>query len=79
MSKTEYAWIIQRDDGSRYFDCQDRYFSDFYGIDEWTQFYDKNISLYKSKDVAMQIIKSQNLQNCRPVKVQIEIVKNQIN
>ena len=25
MSKTEYAWVIQRDDGSRYFDCDVRY------------------------------------------------------
>ena len=74
MSKIEECWVIQRDDGSRYFDCQDSYFSDFYGIDEWTQFYDKNISLYKSKDVAMQIIKNQNLQNCRPVKVEIRVV-----
>ena len=74
MSKIEECWVIQRDDGSRYFDCQDSYFSDFYGIDEWTQFYDKNISLYKSKDVAMQIIKNQNLQNCHPVKVEIRVV-----
>lgn len=74
MSKIEECWVIQRDDGSFYFDCQDSYFSDFYGIDEWTMFYDKNISLYKSKDVAMKTIKDYHLQNCKSVKIEIRVV-----
>ena len=75
MSKTEYAWVIQRDDGSRYFDCDDSHYNDFFGANEFTMFDEnKSITFYKSKQKAQEKIEWYFLQNCKPVKVEIRVV-----
>lgn len=67
MSKTEYAWVIQRDD--------DRFFIRF----ELPNFYMFSNKLcvaetFSNKEVTLNFIERYKLQNCRPVKVKIEIV-----
>ena len=78
MNKTEYAWVIQRDDGKFYFECDDSYYNDFFGLYEYAPFdHNKNITFYKSKDKALEKIDWFCLQNCRPVKVEIRVVGEQ--
>lgn len=76
MSKTEYAWVIQRDDG-KFFDNFNIYgnadFCDscvmsFYNT---YSFFDFKVA---TKEMCETAIKTHNLQNCKPVKVKIEIV-----
>lgn len=66
MSKIEYAWVIQRDDER------------FYTRTELPKFYLFTSRLcdgetFFSKEVANSFIERNNLQNCRPVKVEIKI------
>lgn len=62
MSKTEYAWIIQRDDGMY---CVITF--------AWSRkiCYASQLETLQECELA---IKEMNLQNCKPVKVRIEIV-----
>lgn len=75
MSKTEYAWVIQRDDGL--------FFTGWEITDE-PKFKNDIVSCiycirrycegsYSIENV-IGLIKDQNLQNCRPVKVEIRVV-----
>ena len=75
MSKIEECWVIQRDDGKFYFDCEDCYYNDFFGVNNFTM-YDENksITFYKSKHKAQEKIEFYYLQNCRPVKVELRVV-----
>ena len=76
MSKTEYAWVIQRDDGYFYYDYA---FMLKYPYDT-KPIFTKNINKvflnYKfwNEFGCEREIKEMNLQNCRPVKVKISIV-----
>ena len=65
MSKTEYAWVIQRDDGKFYVNTSlgkhvftDKILLAYKDTFEWIKYH---IELFK-------------LQNCRPVKVEIKVV-----
>lgn len=67
MSKTEYAWVIQRDDGM------------FFARTEMYKFYVfcnelGNAEMCSNKEVMENIIEKYNLQNCKPVKVEIRVV-----
>lgn len=65
MSKTEYAWVIQRNDG--------RYFSNKFTNIVFVE----NIALatiYLKNWKCELRIKQLNLQNCHPVKVEIRVV-----
>ena len=62
MSKTEYAWVIQRDD-EKY--CVSRIW--------WTGKL-CNATFVDTLQDCEKAIKQMNLQNCRPVKVKISIV-----
>ena len=66
MRKTEYAWVIQRDDGM-YVNLEDN--------DDLT-WYKKawQASMTWSKSRAEHDIDLWQLQNCRPVKVEIRVV-----
>lgn len=70
MSKTEYAWVIQRDDGKLFIrirKCGHRI----------RHLYDYKLlyaHLENCKSDAEESIKVYNLQNCRPVKVKIQII-----
>ena len=66
MSKTEYAWVIQRDDGKyvNFMDNEDLtwYEHIWQATMNWSKYQaEKDIVLWK-------------LQNCRPVKVEIRVV-----
>lgn len=75
MKKVEECWVIQKDDGSRYFDCDDSHYNGFFGADEFTMFDEnKSITFYKSKQKAQEKIDWYFLQNCRPVKCEIRVV-----
>lgn len=63
MSKTEYAWVIQR------YDAKDVFWGD-YG---WTTNL-RNANLRGKKEYCLSEINVYNLKNCTPVKVKIEIV-----
>lgn len=69
MSKTEYAWVIQRDDGM---------FGKYQPIDDFYIFVPiiNFATFHLSENDATQSIKSYHLKalNCRPVKVKISIV-----
>ena len=65
MSKTEYAWVIQRDDGKFYADTSlgkhiftDKILLAYKDTFEWTKYH---IELFE-------------LQNCHPVKVEIKVI-----
>ena len=76
MSKTEYAWVIQRDDGYFYYDYE---FTKKYPYEKKPRFA-KDINKvflnynFWNKFGCEREIKEMQLQNCRPVKVKIEIV-----
>lgn len=63
MSKTEYAWVIQRDDDDRTYICSSHYIC----------FTLANADIFECESEAQAIIDEYNLQNCRTVKVKIEI------
>ncbi len=63
MSKTEYAWVIQRDDDRTYI-CSSHYIC----------FTLAKADIFECESEAQAIIDEYNLQNCVPVKVKIEIV-----
>lgn len=63
MSKTEYAWVIQRDDG-KYCETVSGFFTS--SLCSALRCYDKHLADYFIKDF--------KLQNCHPVKVEIRIV-----
>ena len=69
MSKTEYAWVIQRDDG-KYVNFMDN--EDLTWYEHTWQ-----ATMTWSKHQAEKDIILLKLQNCRPVKVKIEIVGEQ--
>lgn len=62
VSKTEYAWVIQRDDADV-----------FWGEYGWTSKL-RNANFREKKEFCLSEINVYNLQNCRPVKIKIEIV-----
>lgn len=66
MSKTEYAWVIQRDDGKFFSKTEHPIFYVFCNLG--------NSEISSSKEIMQYIIKKYNLQNCRPVRIKIEIV-----
>lgn len=69
--KTEYAWVIQRDDGMFYVTtCS--------GKRKRNIFDSHLISACKEdcKSEAEETIKIFNLQNCKPVKVELKVVEN---
>ena len=66
MSKTEYAWVIQRDDGK---------YVNFMDNDDLTWYeHTWQATMTWSKHQAEKDIVLWKLQKCRPVKVKIEIV-----
>ena len=66
MSKTEYAWVIQRDDGK---------FINFMDNDDLTWYeHTWQATMTWSKHQAEKDIILWKLQNCRPVKVEIRVV-----
>ena len=72
MSKTEYAWVIQRDDG--------KFFYDIGIVDDCSPYFCDDILIcllnggrFKARKDA-QIYINKFLHNCRPVKVKISIV-----
>lgn len=67
MSKTEYAWVIRRDDGSFFARTEIYNFNVF--CDELG-----NAEICLNKEVMENIIEKYNLQNCVPVKVEIRVV-----
>lgn len=67
MSKTEYAWVIQRDDGSFFARTEIYNFNIF--CNELG-----NAEICSSKEIMQNIIEKQHLQNCTPVKVEIRVV-----
>lgn len=69
MSKIEECWVIQRDDGKIFAGQNSK------GIAIFCYDFEFNYSNYVyTKKECERIIKFYNLQNCRPVKVKIEIV-----
>lgn len=81
MIKTEYAWVIQRDDG--------KYIINWTDFGEITQVSDRFLDfiemflnefsvdfkyLYRDDTWCRNVIKFYNLQNCKPVKVEIRVV-----
>ncbi len=74
MSKTEYAWVIQRDDGKFYAGWNfDR---NWEAKEYFTNVLEKviiNKQVFTIKN-ALKEIKLMNLQNCKPVKVEIRVV-----
>ena len=62
MSKTEYAWVIQRDDGMYCFNTF-----------AWSKKI-CNACMIETLEDCELAIKKMNLQNCRPVKVEIRVV-----
>lgn len=81
MNKTEYAWVIQRDDG--------KYVISWNDFGEITQVSDRFLDfiemflgefcvdfkyVYRDKDWCKRVIESNQLQNCRPVKCEIRVV-----
>ena len=71
MSKTEYAWVIQRDDGEYFTFSEFNYDGIPQGI-----FFTKYIHLayLEEKELLEHYIKRLDLQNCVLVKVKISIV-----
>ena len=67
MSKTEYAWVILRDDGSFFARTEIYNFNVF--CNELG-----NAEMCSNKEIMQNIIEKYNLQNCRPVKVEIRVV-----
>ena len=67
MSKTEYAWVIQRDDG--------KYFSriEMPNICVFDNLI-TNADRYDYEKTVKYLIEALRLQNCRPVKVEIKVV-----
>ena len=69
MSKTEDAWVIQRDDGKIFAGQNSKGIAIFcYDFE-----FDYSYFLY-TKEECKNIIEFYNLQNCRPVKVEIKVV-----
>ena len=67
MSKTEYAWVIQRDDGMF------AYYSMFSNQYEFsTRLMQSN--LFSCETTANDNIIMCKLQNCKPVKIEIRVV-----
>ena len=76
MSKTEYAWVIQRDDGMYFcgWDLKNTacFTENIYrAICNTWSFFEFSPATERSCRIG---IAKHNLQNCRPVKVKIEIV-----
>lgn len=73
---SEECWVIQRDDG-KYFDYIDMGGKTHFCNDISSSF-DFSVNLYKqdnkSKYSIEEKIRNLNLQNCRPVKVEIRVV-----
>jgi hypothetical protein len=67
MNNIEYAWVIQRDDGWFLFAFDEKgvYFSI------------KDRLVMIDSDYAEWFIGIRNLQNCKPVKVKIEVVEDE--
>ena len=76
MSKTEYAWVIQRDDGYFYYDYDFIMKHSYEKIPRFTKNINKVFSNHKfwNKFGCETEIKEMQLQNCRPVKVEIRVV-----
>lgn len=76
MSKTEYAWVIQRDDG-KYFDYFDINGKEIFcdslieSIQDIFSFFEFKIPTKAMCEIA---IKTHHLQNCKPVKIEIRVV-----
>lgn len=70
MSKTEYAWVIQRDDGKVFAGENSKgvilFFNDF-------EFNYLDCAMITKKE-CKNIINHYNLQNCRPVKCEIRVI-----
>ena len=67
MNKTEYAWVIQRDDG--------KYFSriEMPNICVFDNLI-TNADRYDYEKTVKYLIEALRLQNCKPVKVEIRVV-----
>ena len=73
MSKKEYVWVIQRDDGKFYAGWS---FDSNCSVKEYFTFSLAKVILYKQvfyKTNAMKEIKQMSLKNCRPVPVKVKI------
>ena len=69
MSKTEYAWVIQRDDGKVFAGLNSKDIAIFCYDFEFNY-----LDYVYTKKECENIIKFYNLQNCHPVKVEIRVV-----
>lgn len=80
MSKTEYAWVIQRDDGKWFNDIEivnheeidEILFMPVYA-EKLEDILANKTNIFKDKESANDYIR-RFMKNCRPVKVKIEIV-----
>lgn len=74
MSKIEQCWVIQRNDG-KFWNCSNS------GADNFASYFVDDIAHaflftkeYIKKQPIEELIEFRRLQNCRPVKVKIEVV-----
>ena len=65
--KTEYAWVIQRDDGK---------FINRHDLDFTNNLYETWFYAEDKKWLAEEDIRSMYLQNCKPVKVELKVVED---
>lgn len=74
MSKTEYAWVIQRDDGM-FWNCSGDSTRNYatYFVDSIARAYLFTEEYIKTQPID-ELIKFRQLENCRIVKVEIKVV-----
>lgn len=64
MSEVEYAWVIQRDDGKFFNSLSIGHFADLVYAD-----------IYECEGMALSNVNLYNLQDCKPVKIEIKVVE----
>ena len=74
MSKTEYVWVIQRDDG-KFWNCSSSSADNFasYFVDDIAHAFLFTKEYIKNQPIK-ELIEFRRLQNCHPVKVEIKVV-----
>lgn len=68
MSKTEYVYVIQREDG-KFLKGIRKYTNEEHFVEDILS----DITRRPTKDLIENIITNHELQNCKPVKVKIEV------
>lgn len=74
MSKTEYAWVIQREDG-KFWNCSNSSTENFasYFVDDIAHAFLFTKEYIKNQPIE-ELIEFKRLQNCKPVKIEIRVV-----